>query len=426
MPAMPLTGGFYEDSALQFDAQRCVNMYPEFSPVDNGKGSSKLKNVPGLVTLDEKFVTADYMQTIDLHTTSEGRAISVFCYRSGSTYYLSVGDLKFIPVAYITIAIPDGLTDDIKQIKVADNGSTLASVVTDFVTSYGYFYNIAGVLTQITDADYPSNVIGVTFKDTYFVWLTRGLTSFDPSKIYISSSYASDAANCINALDFTTVEINPDESRAIETIGDEIVVFGSKSIQYFYNSGNVDFPFETNKSVTQSIGVSSPFSIEKLKNTLFFIGQDDTGASIIYKMNGYQLERISTHAIEIKLNEITIEDEDSQFNINSYSYQSNGHYFYCIKISALNTTLCYDTATGLWHERVFNDIYTELYYPVTHSTYYNGKNITLDSDDNSLGRGKVVRVSYFDDDSKFIPKYSGEVSVYNFPIKSDIINIADK
>lgn len=72
MPRVELVGGFYEDSALQFSAQNCINMYPEYSTVDSGKGSGKLKDVHGLIEVKLREIDADYIKVIDFNASSVG------------------------------------------------------------------------------------------------------------------------------------------------------------------------------------------------------------------------------------------------------------------------------------------------------------------------------------------------------------------
>jgi hypothetical protein len=63
-------------------------------------------------------------------------------------------------------------------------------------------------------------------------------------------------------------------------------------------------------------------------------------------MSGYQLQPVSTGAIEEKIREAS-----DLTDAIAYTYQDRGHYFYVITFPSLNSTFCYDATTGIWHER---------------------------------------------------------------------------
>jgi hypothetical protein len=68
-----------------------------------------------------------------------------------------------------------------------------------------------------------------------------------------------------------------------------------------------------------------------------FFGND----RIVYRLDGYTPMRISTHAIEYHLRNVT--------DAWAFVYTQEGHKFYCLCTD--QGTWCYDMATGAWHER---------------------------------------------------------------------------
>jgi hypothetical protein len=75
------------------------------------------------------------------------------------------------------------------------------------------------------------------------------------------------------------------------------------------------------------------------------LGGDDIGQGIVWRLNGYQPERVSTHEIEQRIAAMAfIEDAFSVV------YQLEGHIFYVLQFPSANTSLAYDAVTGLWHE----------------------------------------------------------------------------
>ena len=387
MAKIPLTGGFYEDSALQFDAQRCVNMYPVRSEVDGGKSDAKLKNVPGykgFAVYQSLASSLDEGGILGTHVTSDGRYFVLFFDDTGTTFTYKVRMLEFFENGTVLEQDDTELTFKPEKAKMADNGLVIAITLTGSVFGFGFFYTLgADSLDVITDADYPDRAFDVSFKDTYFIWL-------DPvqERFYISSSNATNPADCVNALDFGTVESNPDTLQGIIGIGNEIAIFGTRTIEFFYNSGDIDFPFVRNSGATQEIGTIAKLSLSKINNEIYFIGNNDAGYGIIYLMRGYQPERISTHAIERLLREST----DLAGSV-AYTYQDEGNYFYVLNVPDLDTTLVYDSSSGLWHERAFLSGGNFIQQPSENQAFAFGKNLVISYQDLEVGTGFGVIIN---------------------------------
>lgn len=66
---------------------------------------------------------------------------------------------------------------------------------------------------------------------------------------------------------------------------------------------------------------------------------------------GYQVRRISNHAIEQELAGYERLD-----NAVAYSYQQEGHSFYVISFPSSNKTWCFDGTTSMWHERSYYNL----------------------------------------------------------------------
>ena len=184
-------------------------------------------------------------------------------------------------------------------------------------------------LTEI-EAWYPANT--VTYQDGYFIFNRAGTGQFFLSEL-LSIEF--------DALSFATAEGAPDNANCVISKKRELWVFGPDSIEVWYNSGDPDFPFERMQGAFIDRGTRSPQSVVKLDDSVFFIGTD----GMIYRSNGYQPIRISTHAVENDISRGRIEDA---FAI---AYVDKGHSFYQVTFPSQKKTWCFDVATGLWHER---------------------------------------------------------------------------
>jgi hypothetical protein len=217
---------------------------------------------------------------------------------------------------------------------MADNGIQL------FVACNGpsFIYNTTtNVFAQITDPDFPGAVT-VGYLDGYFVfnepnsqrlWVTQLLdgTSVDP-------------------LDFASAEGSPDGVAGIIIDHREAWVFGTNSVEVWYNVGGVDFPLQRIQGAFNEIGCVAPYSIAKLDNGVFWLGADARGQGIVYRANGYTGQRISTHAVEWQIQQYT-----DLSDAVAYTYQQDGHAFYVLIFPSADTTWVYDVSTQAWHER---------------------------------------------------------------------------
>jgi hypothetical protein len=126
----------------------------------------------------------------------------------------------------------------------------------------------------------------------------------------------------------------------------ELWVFGTDSVEVWYDSGAADFPLQRIQGAFNEIGCVSAYTIAKMDNGLFWLGTDARGQGIVYRANGYTGVRISTHAVEY-----AIAQYGNISDAIAYTYQQEGHAFYVLTFPSGNATWVYDVATQAWHER---------------------------------------------------------------------------
>ena len=207
-----------------------------------------------------------------------------------------------------------------------DNGQSL--VVVD--GNRGYVWNGQNVTELSGDGWYSADT--VAYQDGYFIFNRAGTGQFFVSQL-LSTEF--------DPLDFATAEGAPDDTLAVLSDHRELWVFGQRSIEVWYNSGDPDFPFERMQGAFIERGIAARHSAAKLDNSVFWIGED----KVVYRAAGYQPQRISTHAVEQSLAQ---SDVSGAF---AYTYTEEGHAFYVLTLPNANQTWCFDVATGLWHER---------------------------------------------------------------------------
>lgn len=193
----------------------------------------------------------------------------------------------------------------------------------------GWYWN--GLTVQeVTDEDFPG-AEWVETLDGYYI-----VGSVGSGKFYISSNR--NPAEW-DGLDFASAEKYPDDLVSGIVANGEIYLFGKESFEVWFNSGDPDFPLERSSSGFGDVGCLSRFGVTKADNSVFFLGHD----GVIYRLNGYQPQRISTHAIEQ-----AIEDFEDK-TCYAYSWNEGGHKFVAFTFD--EGTWVFDVATNLPHER---------------------------------------------------------------------------
>jgi hypothetical protein len=150
----------------------------------------------------------------------------------------------------------------------------------------------------------------------------------------------------IDPLDFASAEGNPDNVVALNVNHREVWLFGTNTIEVWYNAGLADFPLARIAGAFMEVGCAAPYSVAKLDNSVFWLGADARGNGIVYRNNGYNGQRISTHAVEWQIQQYGVLNDAI-----GYSYQQDGHSYYMLTFPTANVTWCYDVATSAWHER---------------------------------------------------------------------------
>jgi hypothetical protein len=79
-------------------------------------------------------------------------------------------------------------------------------------------------------------------------------------------------------------------------------------------------------------------------------GPERDGGGIVWRLNGYTPQRVSTDAIEY-----AIASYADISDAVAYAYQQEGHTFYVLTFPTGNATWVYDAATQLWHQRAYLD-----------------------------------------------------------------------
>lgn len=311
----PILGSTYVTRSVNAADARMVNLYPEIIP-EGGLEPAYLQRCPGLTLL----ATLGLGPVRGLWTYG-GYGYAV----SGNTLYKIDTNWNATAKGTVTGTGPVSMSDNGTQLFIAANGPS-------------YIYNaLTDVFQQITDPDFPGAVT-VGYLDGYFVF-----NEPNSQKVWVTQLL--DGLS-VDPLDFASAEGSPDGLVSLIVDHREAWLFGTNSVEVWYDAGLQDFPLQRIQGAFNEIGCIAPYSVAKLDNGIFWLGADARGRGIVYRANGYTGVRVSTHAVEWH-----IQDYADMSDAVAYTYQQDGHAFYVLNFPSANTTWVYDVATNAWHER---------------------------------------------------------------------------
>lgn len=311
----PVLGSSYVARSVNAADNRMVNLFPEIVP-EGGKEPAFLNRAPGLRLLA---------------AVGSGPIRGLWQF-NGYGYVVSGTELYKINSSWVATLL--GSVSGTGPVSMSDNGAQL------FVACNGpsYIYNSnTNVLASIADPDFPGAVT-VSYLDGYFVF-----NEPNSQRVWVTSLL--DGLS-VDPLDFASAEGSPDGLVSLIVDHREAWLFGTNSVEVWYDAGAADFPLQRIQGAFNEIGCAAAYSVAKLDNGLFWLGSDARGRGIVYRANGYTGQRISTHAVEWQ-----IQQYGDLSDAIGYTYQQDGHAFYVLVFPSANTTWVYDVSTQTWHER---------------------------------------------------------------------------
>lgn len=304
---LPLPTGSDPAEDLYAGGGRLINCFWE--PLTDGKSGGQWQAVDGLVAFAEVEDVGGCRAMLEL---------------SDSDAYAVLGRVLVRLDGAGSATILGGIASD-GMVTMARNRADppVICIVCDGLV----YYCQAGVLTQNTDPDLPPP-ISVTALDGIFSFLCQD-----------GRHFASDVdAIDVNALSFATAEALPDPGVRNWTRGRDLVIGGTKSLEFWSNVGDDPYPFA--RVTSKDVGVLAPDSMAMIDETSAFVAHDGT----VRILEGYTAKVISTREVER-----LIATDPNPSAITATSHFGRGKMFYTL--SGTNWTREFNLATGKWHDR---------------------------------------------------------------------------
>lgn len=341
-----IMGGDYEAYSPLVNNQECVNLYPIID--QSGGVPAALYPTPGL-KLWKRF-EGNHYQVRHLQEVKDDFLLAVI----GDTLYLISPDKQ-------SYTVSGTLSGTSGRLIVASDQLTYF-VVLDIDKESLYYVDFAS--RSLNSITLPPTVVatGLAYQDGYWI-----ISNKDSDYFYISD--LSDPSTW-GTLNYKAAEYQGDKIVAIISDHDELITFGTKTTEYFYNSGgSTGVPFSKIAGSQQEVGIAGPTAYTACDNTLYFL--DNLGHPSFTSQ--YSPKFLPSTHISYQMGQLDTIDDCFMF-----SYVFEGHSFVVFTFPTENKTWVYDISTGAWHRRASYPYDTDGRWRANCYEFFNRKHLVGD------------------------------------------------
>lgn len=290
----------------------------------NAKTEFYLENTPGLKLFSDLGVSFAGRGIINL-----GGILYAVC--DDSLYKIASDGSSTVLSATITGSGRVSLAKILNQIAIQTKGGS------------AFYYDKNSNLTQIIPYPFSQQAGVLTAQNQRIIGNMLETGQFFFSDLATTASYT--------GTNIATAERNDDNLVSLIANYDDLFLFGSETLEV--KSPTVvdgDVVYQNIRGAVSNVGIIGEYAVSDTDDGIIFVGSDKS----IYNLKGYTPQLISTDAIVDE-----IEEFSSPQTCEIFSYTQKNHKFSAITFPEDTKTFCYDSVTGLFHER---------------SSYYNNAN----------------------------------------------------
>lgn len=327
---LPLTGSGTQSENIQFNPSELINLYETTSyGVPGVRSQSALVRTPGT--------------SLAVAVTGEFRGWIVV---NNVLYTVFANTLYSINSAYTKTTLGT-IGTSTGRVSMAYNGFHI--LIDD--GTLGYYWDVAGAtLNTIVDADYnPSGF--VTYQAQSFVYS-------EPATNVVWVSDLNTAATW-NALNFGSMESDPQTVVCCFAIPAHLFVFGQTNTEVWAQDGAQFFPYQPIQGVNIPYGCASRHSICYTNGTIIFLSKNHQGKAMLIGLgSGQTLSNYGGFVPQLMLDEASMYQFSQLTTLSdakAATFQMNGHIFYAITFPTDNKSFLLDIATkkiiqwASWH-----------------------------------------------------------------------------
>ena len=276
---------------------------------------------------------------------ARGRAIHYWT-ETGGLYIVNDGTLYKDSQSNSISTSPTAGTQKCKFVELGD---TL--ILLDAENDQGFRISNADSVAEITDTDFPP-------KQTPAVGLAHGGVALDGYLFVLGTNgtiYNSNNgdATAWTAIDYIEAERDPDGGVYLGKHHDNLIAFGSRTIEFFHDAGNTTgSPLARRQDVAYQIGCADGQSVWEEGDRIFFVGANFSGSLGVYAVENFSLSKVSNASLDSFLTQSVVK---SGYSVVGSGWSAHGHTFYLLTFYLTPSdiepylTLCFDSTIGFWY-----------------------------------------------------------------------------
>lgn len=282
--------------------------------------------------LGDKRVARRRVPGLELFATSTADEFRGGLALSTSTLLAAWGETLFAVHPSGAIGLVDHLPGN-SRVRMARNNKAGTPDIVAVNDAGAFTVTMPSTVTSFADVDLPSSV-DVCFLHGYFFFFGSDGRCF--------ATAINDVT--VNALTFATAEFKSDAGLRCIPWNDQLLLWGTESIEFWSDTANdpPGFPFSKSTAIPRGLAGSNAIAgyEDGFGHALIFVGNDNA----VYQLTGYQPQKISPPDLDRLI--AAVDDPET---IEASVYVFDGRPMWCL--SAPDWTWEFDLLTQKWHER---------------------------------------------------------------------------
>lgn len=235
-----------------------------------------------------------------------------------------------------TFVVRGAVANDGKPAQIDGGLTFLVVAAAGNAYSFNLTTNTFAQIDTTSGAALQGAVSQVAFSDGFYLALLAATNKWQTSNPADATTW--------NPLNIAQVSVYGENVVGFLVDHREVVPFGNKRAVAYFDSGNL-FPFDVVPGGFLEQGLDAAASLTRFDNSIGWIGKDERGSRVAWKLQGYNNVRISHHGIE-QLWQSYATTADAV----GFSYQLGGHTFWHLYFPTADKSWLYDARCGCWTE----------------------------------------------------------------------------
>lgn len=281
---------------------------------------------------DPNFLGSNFVDYIDTY----------FIFNQRGTYnlYISLSEVTFAMLTQTNIAT-----------------GTITAAGTTYVN--GTYYNVpltggTGTGATATVTVQGNVVTGVTINNGGIGYAVGNVLSASNANLGGTGSgftwTVATMSPAFDPLDIAAKSGSADAIARVTVVFRTVWPIGVKTTEAWIDTGAADFALQPLPGVFIEHGCAAPFSVANFDRSSFWLSQDRQGKAVVVKTQGYNVVEVSTPAITTIFQGYAVISDAIGF-----TFQQNGHVFYCLTFPTANATWLMDIKSQQWTQWGYTD-----------------------------------------------------------------------